>query len=142
MTIDHTKPTDWRGTPIEVGATVVYGASVGRSVALVEAVVDSFTPTGRVWLKVVRRSYGGGWSEQASRVHVGPDRLTVVTKLPPTDVPTDHQRSIERIQQVISRHQELIAKLEAGEPPEFDWSTVEYHTEQIEKLARRIADAG
>jgi hypothetical protein len=31
--------TDWRGTPIVPGALVIYGAPVGRSIAMVEATV-------------------------------------------------------------------------------------------------------
>jgi len=81
--------TDWRGTPIEPGALVIYGAPVGRSIAMVEATVANpmLTPSGRIWLDVVRRSYGHVGTE-VGRVHVGADRLTVVSLLPPSDLPT------------------------------------------------------
>lgn len=87
MTADH-GARDWRGTPITPGALVIYGAQVGRSVTLVEArVADPMcTPSGRIWLEVIRRSYGG-WLD-AERVHVGADRLTVVDTLPPTALPS------------------------------------------------------
>lgn len=87
---------DWRGTPITEGATVVYGASVGRSVALVEGSVTGFTPSGRVWVYVIRRAYGGGWGDEAPKVHVGADRLTVVSSLPVSDVPTQPELSVHK----------------------------------------------
>lgn len=85
-------PVDWRGTPIVPGALVVYGAPVGRSIAMVEARVSDpmLTPSGRIWLDVVRRSYS---HTDGGRVHVGADRLTVVTELPSTTVPTDADRA-------------------------------------------------
>ncbi len=72
--------TDWRGTPILIGQTVVYGGPVGRSVAQVEAEVVGFTKSGRVNVRPIRRSYGTWQTKEV--VHVGPDRLTVVTALP------------------------------------------------------------
>lgn len=83
-------PKDWRGTPIVPGALVIYGAPVGRSIAMVEAEVVGFTKSGRVNVRVVRRAYGN-WGEQKEIVHVGADRLTIVEKLPPTEVPTDKE---------------------------------------------------
>ncbi|MDG4792721.1 hypothetical protein [Micromonospora sp. WMMD1082] len=76
-------PRDWRGTEIAPGALVVYGATVGRSVELVEARVSDpmLSPSGRIWLDVIRRSYTGSGRD---RVHVGADRLTVVSALPTT----------------------------------------------------------
>ena len=76
---------DWRGTPIEPGQTVIYGSSVGRSIQLVEGEVDSFTKSGRVRVRVIRRSYTTGSKEV---VVVGADRLTIVESLPPTSNPT------------------------------------------------------
>jgi hypothetical protein len=69
------------------GATVIYGAPVGRSIALVEGVVVGFTESGRVWVKVVRRAYGS-WRNGKGQVHVGADRLVVVEKLPPATTET------------------------------------------------------
>lgn len=92
--MSHRQPDgqkDWRGVPIEIGSLVVYGGSVGRSVTLVEATVVGWTKSGRVNVKVIRRSYGG-WSEGRKVVHVGHDRLTVVQTLPPATTPTDEER--------------------------------------------------
>ncbi|MFD6361847.1 hypothetical protein ACFWFX_18645 [Streptomyces roseolus] len=129
---------DARGVDIEVGATCVYGAPVGRSIALVEGVIDGFTPSGRVWVTVVRRSYGGGWSSDAKRVHVGPDRLVIVDALPPCDLPTSAEKSEERRQEEIARHRESIAVVEAGgEVPPY-WGSREgalaYWRERLAKL--------
>jgi hypothetical protein len=104
-------PRDWRGTSIEIGATVIYGAGVGRSIAMVEAVVDGFTDTGRVWLAVRHRAYGGGWHSARPRVHVGADRLTVVSGLPPTELPTEGEKSAaerERLRAQYAGHLEAL----------------------------------
>jgi hypothetical protein len=74
--------TDARGVVINEGDTVIYGAPVGRSIALVEGVADGWTESGRVWVRVIRRAYGHGSRE---RVHVGADRVVVVLALPDTD---------------------------------------------------------
>ncbi|KUN16538.1 hypothetical protein AQJ23_44910 [Streptomyces antibioticus] len=109
---------DARGVPIHVGATCVYGAGVGRSIALVEAIVDGFTDAGRVWLKVVRRSYGmTTWSKPRERVHVGPDRLVIVDALPPCDLPTDAEKAQAIRKQRMERFRTRIAELEAGGEP-------------------------
>jgi hypothetical protein len=84
---------DWRGAPITKGALVIYGSPVSRSITLVEGVVRGFTPSGRVWVEVTRRSYGK--YRRAEVVHVGADRLTVVQSRPPAAVETaeeHHQR--------------------------------------------------
>lgn len=88
-------PRDWRGVPIVVGALVIYGAPVGRSISMVEATVESFTKSGRVNVRPVRRAYGGGadygWDAKET-VHVGQDRLTVVGELPPALMPTEAEK--------------------------------------------------
>lgn len=91
------QPADWRGTPIRPGALVIYGAPVGRSIAMVEAIVTDpmLTPSGRIWLDVQRRAYGS-WpreGDEPKRVHVGADRLTVVADLPPTTRLTEPERA-------------------------------------------------
>lgn len=90
-------PRDWRGIPITPGARVIYGAGVGRSIALVEGTVDTdtpFTKSGRVNVRVIRRAYGGGWYDPKPVVHVGRDRLTVV-ELPPSTEPTEAEKAAE-----------------------------------------------
>jgi hypothetical protein len=89
----HEAPKDWRGTPITPGALVIYGAPVGRSIAMVEATVADpmLTPSGRIWLDVIRRAYGG-YGHENQRVHVGADRLTVVTALPPSELMTEDEK--------------------------------------------------
>ncbi|MFB7823847.1 hypothetical protein [Streptomyces hydrogenans] len=130
---------DARGVEIEVGATCVYGAGVGRSIALVEAVVDGFTDTGRVWLKVVRRSYGDTtWGTPRERVHVGPDRLVIVDALPACELPTDVEKAEERKREEIVRYRELIARVEAGGEIAAHWDDREealaYWRERLAKL--------
>ncbi|MFF1625588.1 hypothetical protein [Streptomyces sp. NPDC058272] len=99
---------DARGVEIYPGATCVYGAGVGRSIALVEAVVDGFTDSGRVWVRVVRRSYGETtWSKPRDRVHVGPDRIVIVDALPDSPLSTQAEnaaaREVERTALRVSR---------------------------------------
>ncbi len=83
-------PRDWRGTKIEVGSPVIYGGPVGRSIQLVEGEVVSFSKTGRVNVKVIRRAYSKAWAGDKRTVHVGQDRLIVIKPdgLPPTTLPT------------------------------------------------------
>lgn len=87
MTEETTGPADWRGTPITPGALVIYGGPVGRSIQMVEAIVSDpmLTKSGRIWLNIVRRAFH---DDTDGRVHVGADRLTVVTALPPSPLPT------------------------------------------------------
>lgn len=87
---------DWRGTIIEPGQTVIYGSSVGRSIQLVEGDVDGFTKSGRVRVRVIRRSYTTGSQEI---VDVGADRLTVVESLPPTTNTTQAEDHAEWVEQ-------------------------------------------
>lgn len=95
---EYFEPIDARGVQIMPGATVVYGAPVGRSIAMVEATValaDPFTPmTGRVRLTVVRRGFGRSWGD-SDAVTVRPDRLLVVLALPPAGTPTEADRREE-----------------------------------------------
>lgn len=114
--------TDWRGTPITPGALVVYGAPVGRSIAMVEAVVATpmLTPSGRIWLDVIRRSYGQSGTE-VGKVHVGADRLTVVTELPPSAMPTAADVAAEATSQRAEWDWKLAAAVAECERVGHDW---------------------
>lgn len=89
--------TDARGVPLKPGARIVYGFGVGRSVAMAEGVIEeaagdvSLTPSGRVWVQIVRRSYSSGTD---AHVHIAPDRLVVVQALPPSPLPTQAQGNV------------------------------------------------
>ncbi|WP_327379418.1 hypothetical protein [Streptomyces sp. NBC_01212] len=128
---------DARGIEITTGASCIYGAPVGRSIALVEGVIDGFTASGRVWVKVVRRTYGGGWSNGKDRVHVGPDRLVIVDALPACDLPTDAETREERRSAQIKRYRERIADLEAGGEPQ-GWEAT--RPDVLETYRRWLAD--
>lgn len=135
-------PVDWRGTPLTSGLTVIYGAPVGRSIAMVEGVTDGFTPSGRVWIRIVRRAYGGGHVGQAERVHVGADRLTVVTLLPPTTVPTEQEEIIRKLEEGITRWAALRDEIESTGTCERGWSleqVLRYHGDMVENLAKERA---
>lgn len=71
---------DARGVPVREGDTVVYGAGVGRSVAMVVGTVQGWTSSGRAWVGVDFRAYGGYGNRD--RVHVDPMRMVVVRELP------------------------------------------------------------
>lgn len=88
-------PRDWRGVPIKVDSLCIYGAPVGRSIAMVEARVVGFTKSGRVNVVPIRRAYGSSYSDNAAvkAVHVGQDRLTIVNELPEALLPTDVERA-------------------------------------------------
>ncbi|MFF1684484.1 MULTISPECIES: hypothetical protein [unclassified Streptomyces] len=106
--------TDARGIEVKEGASCIYGAPVGRSIALVEGVIDGFTPSGRVWVRIVRRAYGGGWSNSKDRVHVGSDRLVIVDSLPESDLPTNEETVAGRRKEAVEQHRRTIVDLEAG----------------------------
>jgi hypothetical protein len=129
---------DARGIPVTVGATCVYGAPVGRSIALVEGVIDGFTPSGRVWVKIVRRAYGGGWATDAKRVHVGADRLVIVDALPTCDLPTAEEKSEAERLRLIERYRADIAHAEGGGDVASYWSSrdeaLTYYRERLAKL--------
>jgi hypothetical protein len=81
--------TDWRGTPIRPGATIVYPARQGSSLWLTEAEVveivhreDTETPGLRV-----RRLHVGGWrgqygDQRSTAVVYKLDNVTVVSARP------------------------------------------------------------
>lgn len=147
-------PTDWRGTPITPHATVIYGAGVGRSIEMVEAIVEPqpggpsrphLTASGDVWLRVIHRSYQ---APSTTRTRVGADRLTVVTALPATDLPLASQVIIDTANRSIARHIELMAEAEAetdrpardefGRPTWTVTEEITYHKKEIRKEQRKI----
>ncbi|MFB7919380.1 hypothetical protein [Streptomyces sp. NPDC056061] len=81
-----------------------------------EGIIDGFTPSGRVWVKVVRRAYGGSasWGTPRERVHVGPDRLVIVDALPECALPTDAEEAAAARKQRIAHYRKRFADLEAG----------------------------
>jgi hypothetical protein len=155
---------DARGVAIAPGDTAIYGFGVGRSVAMAEAVVledpkgdpdtdgwgrrVSLTPSGRVRLRVVRRSYGGG---EKPVVDVAPDRLvvlktdvyqgallplTVLPTLPPSPLPTQDEANREQIEAMI---EVFTGDLRATEVPDrhyYDgWTLARFHAKAAEQLA-------
>jgi hypothetical protein len=136
---------DARGVAIAPGDTVIYGFGVSRSVAMAEAVVlgehadhkaclppcldaVSLTASGRVRLRVVRRSYSSG---EKPVVDVAPDRLVVlkntysdgtlttdtfIPTLPPSPLPTQDEAARADIETDISRY---TAHLRAKFPPPY-----------------------
>jgi hypothetical protein len=133
--------TDARGVEISSGDTVIYGFGVGRSVAMCEGVVlgepvmernvnvdtkVSLTKSGRVRLRVVRRSYGGG---EKPVVDIAPDRLVVLKPglnnqeeldpdcptLPPSPLPTQDEANAAEIEKQIKRYTARLRALSNGE---------------------------
>lgn len=146
--------TDWRGTPIAPGATVIYGAGVGRSIELVEATVQPEpgnpdkahqTANGDVWLTVTRRSYQ---KPSTDRVRAGADRLTVVAELAPTDLPTARQVILATAADDINRYIEHINEVKAetsrathDSDGHLQWTAdeeVAYYTKRIRDRGRTI----
>lgn len=123
---------DARGVLIEPGDTAIYGFGVGRSVAMAEGRIRddgyghvSTTPSGRVWVSIVRRSYGSGTED---RVHVAPDRLVVLKQglnnqgdldpgiptLYPSPLPTQDETNLKELQELVARTRATLEALEAG----------------------------
>ncbi len=94
---------DARGVEIFPGDKVVWGFGVSRSVAMAEGVVMAdlanggplLTPSGRVKVRVIRRSYASG---EKPVVDLAADRLVVVDKLPESPLPTQDERAREEIE--------------------------------------------
>lgn len=124
--------TDARDVPIKPGATVVYGFGVGRSIAMAEGVVEekdgevSLTPSGRVWVQVVRRSFSSG---EKGRVHVQADRLVVVDVLPASPQPTQLEGNVAEWQKQRDRYRTRLAALAEGGPLE-GWE-IRYPREEV-----------
>ena len=161
-----TELLDARGVPIAPGDTAIYGFSVSRSVAMAEAVVlgahgpgsydvpgegekVSLTPSGRVRIRVIRRSYSSG---EKPVVDVAPDRLVVLKEvdgplqptapdpcfaLPPSPLPTQDEKARAAIEAEMARSTEA---LRATEAPEWwrgdnrDLALAEYHAFHAAKL--------
>lgn len=136
---------DARGVAIAPGDTVIYGFGVSRSVAMAEAVVlgeckamhvtkcsgpecprygASLTASGRVRLRVVRRSYSSG---EKPIVDVAPGRLVVLKQtghglgrdiayLPPSPLPTQDEVARAGIEKSIAYHNKQLRDLGNGGP--------------------------
>ena len=136
-----TEYKDWRGTVINVGDTVIYGAPVGRSIAMVEATVTGFSEKGRVLLKVKYRAIGGYGDNKI--VNVGPDRLTIVTGLPPTDLVPEDEKAIESARKSIKYHEGCLDEIANGKTPRYDsrdpkWDALEWHQKAIRKEIKTL----
>lgn len=130
---------DWRGTPIEIGATVIYGGPVSRSIQMVEAEVIGFTPSDRVRLKIIRRSFTGSYKEW---VDVGHDRLTVVDSLPPCDLPTaddeiTKRKAYEADRDRMQATHDLKPRVEAPKDPKPRYGYANYAVTQAYREAYR-----
>jgi hypothetical protein len=135
---------DARGVLIESGDTAIYGFGVSRSVAMAEGIIRddghgrvSTTPSGRVWVTIVRRSYGGGEDE---RVHVAPDRLVVLKPidgpgttpaLPGSPLPTQDEFNLAQTNKRITSVRADIAHLEAGGRAPDHWKSSEYSRQNL-----------
>jgi hypothetical protein len=135
---------DWRGVPINIGDTVIYTASHGRSSSLVEATVKSFTASGRVILDVVRESFG---YRAGKPVNVAADRVTVANGLPKANVPTMRERKLVDKERLLARYKDDLVTLEAGQQLEPEWRnrnrdyyTPDYVRVIIEELEVEIAE--
>lgn len=119
---------DARGVPITAGDVVIYGFGVSRSVALAEGVVVgdgekvALTPTGRIKVRVVRRSYASG---EKPVVDVASDRLVVLKhyadaevawppSLPPSPLPTQDEVARKKFEANIASRLEEIERVERG----------------------------
>lgn len=117
--------TDARGVAIGPGDTVIYGFGVGRSIAMAEGVVVgdeavSLTSTGRVRIRIIRRSYSSG---EKPVVDVAPDRIVVlkgvtaidgdtVAYLPDSTMPTQAELCEAELRRDIARYTEHLTATE------------------------------
>jgi hypothetical protein len=133
---------DARGVALKPGATVVYGFGVGRSIAMAEGLIESkagevaLTPSGRVWVQVVRRTYSSG---EKSRVHVQADHLVVVDALPASPQPTQLEGNITKWLESRARYRSRLAALGEGGPLE-SWEVRYPREEVIEDYGKWLVD--
>jgi hypothetical protein len=179
-----TELTDARGVVIAPGDTALYGFGVGRSVAMAEAVVlgetthvrgaseedcpgcdryrrgehhlkVSLTPSGRVRLRVIRRSYSSG---EKPVVDVAPDRMVVLKPdthafgpgldastayLPPSPLPTQAEEARDSIRRGIEYHEKNLADPEANMRDHWEGDRdrfVAWHTAELAKEHRKLRD--
>jgi len=160
---------DARGVEITAGDTVIYGFGVGRSVAMAEGIVlqsptratgqPSVTATGRIRIRVVRRSYGGG---EKPVVDLAPDRVVVlkpgfnnegsdydpdIPTLPPSPLPTQDEGNTAELIKLIKLRETRLAELEAGNELEgweartsFDWSVEDRSPERREYVIQQVSE--
>lgn len=117
-------PLDARGVEISPGDTVIYGFGVGRSVAMAEGVVlgedgrVALTPSGRVKVKVVRRSYSSG---EKPVVDVQADRMVALKQalaprhfsfLPPSSLPTQDELFRSKAKAMIQSYEDDLERTE------------------------------
>jgi hypothetical protein len=86
----------------------------------------SLTPSGRVWVQVVRRSYSSGTK---GRVHLDADRMVVVDALPASPLPTQLEGNVTKWQEQRERYLTRLAALAEGGPLE-GWE-VQYPREEV-----------
>lgn len=148
--------TDARGVPITAGDTVVYGFGVGRSVAMAEGRVlaekegypyPAQTPSGRIKIRVIRRSYASG---EKPVVDVAADRLVVLKDLPgvfgspylpESPLPTQDERARKDIEQSMERHKEDLRSevITWGKSSFADLAEFHaYAAKQLAKLRRKL----
>lgn len=150
---------DARGVKIEPGDTAVWGFGVGRSVAMAEGVVMgapdplnrfdtavSLTPSGRVRVRVVRRSYGGG---EKPVVDVAPDRLVVLKsaynnweeyrhwRLPDSPLPTQAEENRRRIENLVESYTSYLRATVVPDRLYYDgWDLAAFHAYAARRLAK------
>jgi len=110
---------DWRGTPINVGDTVIYASPKGRSCSFVEGTVKSFSPT-NVVVYVVRESFGGS-SRTNPTVNVRPDRVTVVNGLPASTTRTVLELKLKSTRDRLGIYVEEKERRDQKLPPTSSW---------------------
>lgn len=156
---------DARGVEIAPGDTCLYGFGVGRSIAMAEGSVlgevdpvtggrplsVSLTPSGRVRIRVVRRSYSSG---EKPVVDVAPDRLVVLKHvnhcfaedyanpiLPPSPLPTQDEEARKKLERDVEYRTENLRVTEAPEYWKDDLASyLTFQAKQLEDARRKLRD--
>jgi len=115
---EHEPLTDWRGTPINIGDTLIYASPKGRSCSFVEGRVKSFSPTNVVVIPI-RESFG--YTRTNPTVNVRPDRVTIVADLPPSNKPTVLEQKIKAARSSFNIYAEEKERRKAGLLPTSSW---------------------
>ena len=115
---EHEVLVDWRGTPINIGDTLIYASPKGRSCSFVEGRVKSFSPTNVVVIPI-RESFG--YTRTNPTVNVRPDRVTIVRDLGPSSKPTVLEEKLESLRKLLGMYTEEQERRKLGLPETSSW---------------------
>lgn len=134
---EHEVLVDWRGTPINIGDTLIYASPKGRSCSFVEGRVKSFSPTNVVVIPI-RESFG--YKRMNPTVNVRPDRVTIVRDLGPSSKPTVLEKKLNSLRKQLGVYTEEQERRKLDLPVTSSWLAGKSDAELAELVTDLTAD--